>query len=93
MKNLIELFHDHVTIAKVTCLALLFSPLLGLWWFNIDSDFLQAWMEYLLKGISVAIVYTSVCILAVMGFRYRDLYPPWDHSGAFDAPHVDRLGV
>jgi glucan phosphoethanolaminetransferase (alkaline phosphatase superfamily) len=68
MKNLIQLFYNHITIAKVVCLALLFSPLWGLWWFNIDYDVLQVWIPYLLKGSLVAIVYTLVCFLAVMGF-------------------------
>ena len=38
MKILIPPFYNHITIAKVICLALLFSPLWGLWWFNIDPD-------------------------------------------------------
>ena len=38
MKVLIKKSYNHITIAKVICLALLFSPLWGLWWFKIDVD-------------------------------------------------------
>jgi len=67
----------NITTAKVICLALLFSPLWGFWWFNIDPELwagwgqkfvLQLWANYLLKSIVVAIVYTSVCVLALVGF-------------------------
>jgi lipid A ethanolaminephosphotransferase len=80
MKNLIRLFYDHITIAKFTCVALLFSPLWGLWWFNVGSAevgvgggvrhyfILQLCIEYLFKSIRIAIVYTSVCLLAFVGF-------------------------
>ena len=71
MKNLIQLFYTHITIAKVVCLALLFSPLWGLWWFNIDSEvnwLLPLWIAYPLISIRAAIVYISVCLLAFVGF-------------------------
>jgi glucan phosphoethanolaminetransferase (alkaline phosphatase superfamily) len=77
MKKLIQLFHTHITVAKVVCLALLFSPLWGFWWFNIDPELwagvrhafvLYAWIAYLFKSFPVAVVYTSVCLLALMGF-------------------------
>ena len=38
MKNPIQLLYSHITIAKFICLALLFSPLWGFWWFNINSQ-------------------------------------------------------
>ena len=56
MKIMITLFYNHITIAKVICLALLFSPLWGLWWFNIDPELwagvghhfvLYTWIQYL----------------------------------------------
>ena len=77
MKILITRFYNHITIAKVICLALLFSPLWGLWWFNIDPELwagvghhfvLYTWIQYLFKSIPVAIVYTSVCLFAFISF-------------------------
>jgi glucan phosphoethanolaminetransferase (alkaline phosphatase superfamily) len=90
MKNLIQLFHTHITIAKVLCLALLFSPLWGFWWFNIDPELwagvghafvLYVWIQYLFKSVPVAVVYTSVCLLAFMGFVIV----------TFIRPHIVRL--
>ncbi len=77
MKNSIRLFYSHITVAKVVCLALLFSPLWGFWWFYIDPDLsprfgnhfvLYIWIQYLFKSFSAAVVYSSVCLLAFMGF-------------------------
>jgi glucan phosphoethanolaminetransferase (alkaline phosphatase superfamily) len=73
---LLPLF-NHITIAKIICLALLISPLWGLWWFNTDPDgvgfgrnpFLLNWIRYLLKSSApAAIAYTGVFLLAVFGF-------------------------
>src|SRR5262249_17881267 len=57
------------------CLALLFSPLWGFWWFNINTyDPTKPWLLWALrlyspiKGLPVTIFYLSVCILAFMGF-------------------------
>jgi glucan phosphoethanolaminetransferase (alkaline phosphatase superfamily) len=69
MRNLIHSFHDHVTFAKIICLVLLFSPLFGFWWFNVDNNFFQVWVAYSLKCSLVAIVvFTSVSLLAIAGF-------------------------
>jgi lipid A ethanolaminephosphotransferase len=71
MKNPIQLFYNHITIAKVICLALLFSPLWGLWWFNIDSEvdwLLQLLYLYFYISIRAGVVYLSVCILAFVSF-------------------------
>src|SRR5262245_64930194 len=72
MKNLIQLFYNHITIIKATCLVLLFFPLWGLWWFNMEVGvgdvLIVVWIGYLLKSIPAAIVYTSVFLLAVVGF-------------------------
>jgi lipid A ethanolaminephosphotransferase len=77
MKNILQLFYTHISIAKAISLALLFSPLWGLWWFNINPELwagvghdfvLYVWIQYLFKSIPVAIVYTSVCLLAFIGF-------------------------
>ena len=79
MKNIIRLFYTHITLAKLLCLALLFSPLWGWWWFNrIDPEdpelsagvgpFFYVWIENLHKSMPVAIVYTSVCLLALVSF-------------------------
>jgi glucan phosphoethanolaminetransferase (alkaline phosphatase superfamily) len=75
MKSLIRRFHNHITIAKIICLVLLFSPLWGLWWFNVDPDrvgpdfVLPILRWYLLvKSIPITIVYTSVCLFAFMSF-------------------------
>jgi glucan phosphoethanolaminetransferase (alkaline phosphatase superfamily) len=75
MKNSIRLFYSHITVAKVVCLALLFSPLWGFWWFYIDPDLgpryghfvLYIWI-YLFKSFSAAVVYSLVCLLAFIGF-------------------------
>ena len=77
MKTLIEQFYNHITTVKVICLALLFSPLWGLWWFNIDPELwagvgqffvLYTSIQYLLKSIPVGIVYTSICLFAFTSF-------------------------
>jgi glucan phosphoethanolaminetransferase (alkaline phosphatase superfamily) len=84
MKYLIQRFYNHITIAKIGCLALLFSPLWGIrWWFSIDPDHwavgghdnpatmtgtLQIWINYLFKSVPAATVYTSVYLLAFLGF-------------------------
>ena len=71
-------FINCITILKVICLALLFSPLWGFWWFDINPDLwagygyvfvMYVWIKYfLVKSISAIIVYTFVCLLAFMGF-------------------------
>ena len=77
IKILMQRFYNHITVAKVICLALLFSPLWGLWWFNINHELwagvgydfvLYVWIQNLFKSIPVAIVYTSVCLLAFISF-------------------------
>jgi glucan phosphoethanolaminetransferase (alkaline phosphatase superfamily) len=72
MKNLIRLFYAPITIAKVICLALLFSPLWGLWWFNIESRvnwaLLPLWIRECRVSILAGIIYISVCIVAFAGF-------------------------
>jgi glucan phosphoethanolaminetransferase (alkaline phosphatase superfamily) len=73
MENLLQRFFTHITLAKVICLALLFSPLWGLWWFHIDSEGEVMWVLNLLIGyphisIRAAFVYTLVCSLAFLGF-------------------------
>jgi hypothetical protein len=72
MKNLLQLFYTHITLAKVICLALLFSPLWSLWWFNINPE--VNWLLHLLIlyplfiSIRAGVVYILVCLLAFLGF-------------------------
>jgi glucan phosphoethanolaminetransferase (alkaline phosphatase superfamily) len=93
MNQLIQRFYNHITIAKVVCLALLFSPFWGIrWWFSIDPDHwavgghdnpatmtgaLQIWINYLLKSMPAAIVYTSVYLSAILGFAVVTFIRPW----------------
>ena len=90
--NLIQQFYSQISILKVICLALLFSPLWGLWWFNIDPDswaglsndfVIYVWIKYLfLKPISRVIVYTSLCLLAFISF----VIVPFIRSGVVRVP-------
>jgi glucan phosphoethanolaminetransferase (alkaline phosphatase superfamily) len=64
-------FNTHMNLAKVICLALLFSPLWGLWWFHIDPE--VPWILDLLPGyptisIRAGVVYIVLCLLAFLGF-------------------------
>ena len=74
MKNPVHMFRNHITIAKLISLALLFSPLWGFWWFDAPQQdvgnysVLTTWSYSLFQNIPVAIVYTSVCLLAFAGF-------------------------
>jgi glucan phosphoethanolaminetransferase (alkaline phosphatase superfamily) len=71
MENLLQRFCIHITLAKVICLALLFSPLWGLWWFHIDHEVnwvLQLMIGYPSISIRAGVVYISVCLLAFLGF-------------------------
>ena len=71
MENLLQRFCTHITLAKVICLALLFSPLWGLWWFHIDPGVpwvLQLLIGYPSVSIRAGVVYISVCFLAFLGF-------------------------
>ena len=77
MKNPIQLFYKHIVIAKVLCLTLLFSPLWGFWWFNINPELwagvghyfvLTLWIQYLFKSLPITIAYSSVCLLAFVSF-------------------------
>jgi glucan phosphoethanolaminetransferase (alkaline phosphatase superfamily) len=85
MKNLIRLFYTHITLAKLLCLALLFSPLWGWWWFNIDPELwagvghhfvLYVWLQYLLKSLPVATIYAAVCLLALISFVIANFIRP-----------------
>jgi glucan phosphoethanolaminetransferase (alkaline phosphatase superfamily) len=67
-RRLMSRLYKHITIAKLIGLALLFTPLWGVWWFNADHGALNIWIEYLLKGGVIAPVYTGLCVLAVIGF-------------------------
>jgi lipid A ethanolaminephosphotransferase len=71
MANLLQRFCTHITLAKVICLAFLFSPLWGLWWFHIDPE--VNWVLNLMIGyphvsIRAGVVYISVCFLAFLSF-------------------------
>ena len=77
MKNPIQLFYRHITIAKFTCLALLFFPLWSFWWFDIDFETPPARLGlvlpvlrayFFLKPLPVTIIYSSVCVLALVSF-------------------------
>jgi glucan phosphoethanolaminetransferase (alkaline phosphatase superfamily) len=74
MKNPIQLLYSHITIAKFICLTLLFFPLWGFWWFNINNIETTGWLlpvwrlHYIIKRLPVTIIYSSVCILAFVGF-------------------------
>jgi glucan phosphoethanolaminetransferase (alkaline phosphatase superfamily) len=71
MDNLRQRFCTHITLAKVICLALLFSPLWGLWWFHIDPEvnsILHLMIGYRFVSIRAGVVYPSVCLLAFLGF-------------------------
>src|SRR5262249_3868992 len=78
MNNFMHRSHNHISVAKVICLALLFSPLWGFWWFNIDPDswaglsndfVIYVWIKYLfIKSIPTIIVYTSICLFALISF-------------------------
>jgi glucan phosphoethanolaminetransferase (alkaline phosphatase superfamily) len=74
MKKPNKLLYSHITIAKFICLTLLFSPLWGFWWFNINNDAMTVWLLPALRLYSiiirlpVTIIYSSVCILAFVGF-------------------------
>jgi hypothetical protein len=74
MKNPIQLLYSHITIAKFICLTLLFSPLWGFWWFNINDDATMVWLlpalrlYSIISRLPVTIIYSSVCILAFVGF-------------------------
>lgn len=73
MKVLIQQSYNHITIAKLASLALLFSPLWGFWWFKPDVEahwILPAMIELLTRSISVSIVYASICLLAFMSFVF-----------------------
>ena len=69
---LLQLFYTHITFAKVMCLALLFSPLWGLWWFDKDAEanwVLQLFIAYpLWISIRAGVVYIPVCLVAFLGF-------------------------
>ena len=71
--HLLQLFYTHITFAKVICLALLFSPLWGLWWFDINyadvNSVLELCIAYpLLMSVRAGVVYPLVCLLAFLGF-------------------------
>jgi len=70
--RLLQLFYRHITFAKVVCLALLFSPLWGLWWFDKISEanwVLQLFIAYpLWISIRAGVVYIPVCLVAFLGF-------------------------
>jgi glucan phosphoethanolaminetransferase (alkaline phosphatase superfamily) len=70
--HLLQLFYTHITFAKVICLALLFSPLWGLWWFDKISEanwVLQLCIAYpLWISIRAGVVYIPVCLVAFLGF-------------------------
>src|SRR5262245_792800 len=73
MKNLTDLFGRHITITKVICITLLFSPLWGVWWFNIDplqfgGVFPTLRETIVFSSIQAAVVYTLVCLLAFASF-------------------------
>src|SRR5262245_41641533 len=71
MEKLLQRFWIHITLAKVICLALLFSPLWGLWWFHIDTEVpwvLQLMIGYRFLSLRAGVVYPSVCFLAFLGF-------------------------
>jgi glucan phosphoethanolaminetransferase (alkaline phosphatase superfamily) len=73
MKVLIQRSYNHITIAKLTCLALLFSPLWGFWWFKPNAEahwVLPTIIELLTRSISAFIVYASICLLAFMSFVF-----------------------
>jgi glucan phosphoethanolaminetransferase (alkaline phosphatase superfamily) len=71
--HLLQLFYTHITFAKVICLVLLFSPLWGLWWFDINyadtNSVLELSIAYpLFMSIRAGVVYPLVCLLAFLGF-------------------------
>ena len=71
MENLLQRFCAHITLAKVICLVLLFSPLWGWWWFHIDHE--VNWVLPLMIGypsisFRAGVVYISICLLAFLGF-------------------------
>ena len=72
MENLLQRFCTHITLAKVMCLALLFSSLWGLWWFHLDPEanlgILRFINRYRFISIRAGVVYPSVCLLAFLGF-------------------------
>jgi glucan phosphoethanolaminetransferase (alkaline phosphatase superfamily) len=71
MKHLFKLFNNRITVAKLICLALLFSPLWGFWWFKIDTQvnwLLTVLKVYFLVNLPLGIFYFSVCFLAFISF-------------------------
>src|SRR5262245_28828301 len=71
MENLLQRFCTHITLAKVICLALFFSPFWSLWWFLMDHE-VQGILELMIgySGVSIraGVVYPLVCLLAFLGF-------------------------
>jgi len=71
IENLLQRFCTHITLAKVICLALFFSPFWGLWWFHMDHE-VQGILELMIgySGVSIraGVVYPLVCLLAFLGF-------------------------
>jgi glucan phosphoethanolaminetransferase (alkaline phosphatase superfamily) len=77
VKNPIQIIRKRITVAKLICLALLFSPLWGFWWFNIDPELwagvgnafvIPVCIKYLFRDTGLGIIYASVCLFAFVSF-------------------------
>jgi formylglycine-generating enzyme required for sulfatase activity/glucan phosphoethanolaminetransferase (alkaline phosphatase superfamily) len=73
MKRLAQRLSDHITPAKAICLALLFTPLWGLWWQHPDAWVQDYWIfplaiTFLSDKSLAGFGYTFVCFFAFVSF-------------------------
>jgi glucan phosphoethanolaminetransferase (alkaline phosphatase superfamily) len=72
-RRVTESSSDHITTAaKIICLALLFTPLCGLWWYNTDPLIQDYWIfplaiRYLSENPLEGAGYIFVCLSAFVG--------------------------
>ncbi len=64
---------DHSTAPKIICCALLFTPLLGWWWYNTNQSVQDYWIfpiaiKLLSKNSLEGIGYSVVCFFSLFGF-------------------------